>query len=185
MSDPVYYDGEFDVTPALSEQDITLLLAITNLEKNDDTRPIFEAIKARPEPDIPWHRGLITVSEGGESLSPEADESRSGLGMWLARLIPHFFAPRGYVLSGSATWTSSDDDYDRGSIFVKDNQLEIIDDLIHNTGPSWNPSAYADASVKAAVQAVLDSADDTGCSPDLTVVASEPLEALRALLAKI
>ena len=35
MSYPVYYDGEFEVAPSLTEQDITLLLAVTNLEKNE------------------------------------------------------------------------------------------------------------------------------------------------------
>jgi hypothetical protein len=185
VSYPVYYDGEFDVTPSLTEQDITLLLAVTNLEQNDHTRSIFEAIKASSEPDLPWHGGLVTVAEGGANISPEEGESRPGFCMWLELLIKHFFAPRGYVLNGDATWTASDDDYDRGSIFIKDNQIEIVEDLIHNAGSSWNPSAYADASVKTAIQAVVDSADDTGCSPDLTVVASGPLETLRRLLAKI
>ena len=185
MSYPVYYDGEFSVTPSLTQQDIHLLLAVTNLETNEDTRPIFDAIKASPEPDLPWHGGLVRVAEGGGTISPEEGESSPGFGMWLELLLKHFLTPRGYVLNGDTTWTASDDDYDRGSIFIKDNQIEIVDDLIHNAGPSWNPSTYADASVKAAIQTVIDSADVTGCSPDLIVVASGPLEALRALLAKI
>ena len=185
MSYPVYYDGEFSVTPALSEQDTALLLAVTKLQQNEDTRAIFEAIKSSPEPDLPWHGDLITVAEGGGSISPEADESSPGFGMWLELLLKHFFTPKGYVLNGDATWTASDDDCDRGSIFIKDNQIEIVEDLIHNAGPSWNPFAYADASVKAAIQAVLDSADNTGCSPDLTVVSAAPLTALRDLFAKI
>ena len=185
MSYPVYYDGEFEVAPSLTEEDVTLLLAVTNLEKNENTRPIFEAIAASEEPDLPWHGGLITISEGGASISPEEGESRPGFGMWLELLIKYFFTPKGYVLNGDATWTASDDDYDRGSIFIKDNQIEIVDDLIHNAGPSWNPSVYADAAVKAAIQGIVDSADDTGCTEDLTVVSSAPLMELRALLAKI
>jgi hypothetical protein len=56
---------------------------------------------------------------------------------------------------------------------------------MHNAGPSWNPSVYADASVKAAIQGIVDSADDTGCTADLTVVSSCSLAALRAVLAKL
>lgn len=59
MSYPVYYDGEFEVAPSLTEQDITQLLAVTNLEKNGNTRAVFEAIEASEEPDLPWHGGLI------------------------------------------------------------------------------------------------------------------------------
>lgn len=184
MSYPVYYDGEFFIAPALTEPDTALLLAVTSLEQNEDTRSIFDAIKASPEPDLPWHGDLITVAEGGVSLSPEEGESRPGFGMWLELLIKYFFSPKGYILNGDATWTA-DDDYDRGSIFIKDNQIEIVEDLIHNGGPSWNPSADADDSVKTAMREVLDSADNTGCSDDLTVVASGPLERLRELLQKI
>jgi hypothetical protein len=185
MSYPVYYDGEFDVVPSLTEQDITLLLSVTNLERNEETRAIFESIEASDAPDLPWHAGLITVSEGGASISPEEGESRPGFGMWLELLIKYFFTPKGYALNGDATWTASDDDYDRGSIFIKDNQIEIVDDLIHNAGPSWNPSAYADANVKAAIEAVVDSADDTGCTEDLTVISSCALAAPRALVEKM
>jgi hypothetical protein len=105
--------------------------------------------------------------------------------MWLGLLIKYFFTPKGYVLNGDATWTANDDDYDRGSIFIKDNRIEIVDDLIHNAGPSWNPSVYADASVKAAIQDIVDSADGTGCTADLAVVSSGSLAALRAVLAKL
>ena len=185
MSYPVYYDGEFEVVPSLTEEHVTVLLAVTSLEKNDKTQFFFDAIAASEEPDLPWHGDLVTVSEGGASISPDEGESRPGFGMWLELLLKHFFNPKGYVLNGDATWTASDDDYDRGSIYIKDNQIEIVDDLIHNAGPSWNPSAYADASVKAAIEAVLNSADDTGCTDDLIVVSSAPLTELRALLAKL
>jgi hypothetical protein len=146
MSYPVYYDGEIEVTPPLTEHDIAILLAVTNFEQTEDTRAVFDAIKASPEPDLPWHGGLITLSEGGASISPEDGESSPGFGMWLVLLIEHFFTPIGYVLNGETSWTASDDDYDRGCIFVKDNQIEVVDDLIHNAGPSWNSYPYADAS---------------------------------------
>jgi hypothetical protein len=44
---------------------------------------------------------------------------------------------------------------------------------------------YADAVLKAAIQGIVDSADDIGCTEDLTVVSSAPLMELRALLAKM
>jgi hypothetical protein len=91
--------------------------------------------------------------------------------MWLRLLIEHYLAPRGYVLEGEVTWEGEDRD-DRGTIFVKDNQVEAVDDLIFNAGPSWAPNHFADDHLKHAIRDLLDSADNTGCSPELTVVAA-------------
>jgi hypothetical protein len=101
--------------------------------------------------------------------------------MWLRLLLAHFLVPRGYVLNGEVRWESQDPD-DRGCIFIKDNQLETVDDLIYNAGPSWAPNHYADDILKQSIQKLLGSANSTGCSSDLTVVAASHVETLRSLL---
>ena len=83
------------------------------------------------------------------------------------------------------SWTASDDAYDRGYIYVRNNQHEDVDDVIVQPGPSWAPNYYADEHLKQALGALLDSADDTSCSDDLVVVASEPLNKLRAIMQKM
>jgi hypothetical protein len=97
MSQDVYYNGEISVTPALTESDAAVLLAATNLEQTEETRELFAAIAASPEPDLPYHGGLLEVSEDREFIFPEQDESRHGFRMWLRLLIKHYLAPRGYL----------------------------------------------------------------------------------------
>jgi hypothetical protein len=179
MGYDVYYNGEIAVTPALTESDAAVLRAAANREDTEETRAIFKAIAASPEPDLPYHAGLLEVSEDREYILPEQDESRHGFRMWLILLIEHYLAPRGYVLNGEVTWESEDRD-DCGTIFVKDNQVEAVDDLIFNAGPSWAPNHFADDPLKQAIRDLLESADNTGCSPDLTVVAAANLEAVRS-----
>jgi hypothetical protein len=94
-------------------------------------------------------------------------------------LIEHYLAPRGYVLEGEVTWAGEDRD-DSGTIFVRDNQVEAVEDLIFNAGPRWAPNHFADDHLKQAIRDLLDSPDNTGCSPDLIAVATTSLEAVRA-----
>ena len=175
----VYYNGEVTVTPALTEGDAAVLRAATNLDDTEKTRALFAAIAASPEPDLPHHGGLLEVSEDREFILPEQDESRHGFRMWLRLLIEHYLAPRGYVLEGEVTWEGEDRD-DCGTIFVKDNQVEAVEDLIFNAGPNGAPNHFADDHLKRAIRDLLDSADNTGCSPELTVVATPGIEAVRS-----
>jgi hypothetical protein len=179
MGYDVYYNGEVAVTPALTEGDAAVVRAATNLEDTEETRALFAAIAASPEPDLPHHGGLLEISEDRECILPEQDESRHGFRMWLTLLIEHYLAPRGYVLEGEVTWEGEDRD-DSGTIFVKGNQVEGVDDLIFNAGPSWAPNHFADDHLKQAIRDLLASADNTGCSPELTVVAATGLEAVRS-----
>ena len=175
----VYYSGEIAVSPALTESDAAVLRAVTNLERTDETQPFFAAVAASPEPDLPYHAGLLEISEDREFIVPEEDESRHGFRLWLKLVIEHYLAPRGYVLNGEITWEGEDRD-DSGTIFVKDNQVEAVDDLIFNAGPSWAHNHFADDHLKQAVRDLLDSADNTGCSSELTVVAATSLEVVRS-----
>src|SRR5882757_9799059 len=121
MGYPVYYTGELQVSPPLTEEDASVLLAVANLEKTEEARAVFAVIKASSEPDLPYHSGLLEVSEDRTLIVPEDDESRHGLRMWLVLLIEYFLEPRGYVLNGEIWWTAEDDREDRGCIYVKDN----------------------------------------------------------------
>ena len=181
MGYDVYYNGEVNIAPPLTENDAVILCAFVNQEQTDETRAIFVAIAASAEPDLPGHEGLLEVSEDRSCIFPEEGESRHGVRMWLRLLLEHFLVSRGYVLNGEIGWEGQDPD-DRGCIFIKDNRLETIDDLIVNAGPSWAPNHYADEILKQSIQKLVDSADSTGCSPDLTVVAASHVETLRSLL---
>jgi len=177
----VYYSGEVEVTPSLTEDDARIIHAFVNLEPTDETKPLFAAIAGSPEPDLPGYGSLLTVSEERDAILPEEGESRHGLRMWLKLLIEHFLGPRGYVLNGEVEWDGEDPE-DRGRLFIKDNQLEDVEDLIFNAGPSWAPNHFVDEHLKQALRNLLDSADNAGCSPDLTVVAAAHVDAVRALL---
>jgi hypothetical protein len=175
----VYYNGEVTVTPALTEGDAAVVRAATNLEDAEETRVLFAVIAASPEPDLPHHAGLLEISEDRKCILPEQDESRHGFRLWLKLIVEHYLASRGYVLNGEVTWGGEDRD-DSGTIFVRDNQVEAVEDLIFNAGPNWAPNHFADDHLKRAIRNLLDSADNTGCSPDLTVVAAAGLEAVRS-----
>lgn len=181
MGCDVYYKGEIAVTPALTESDAAVLRAVTNLERTDDTKAFFAAVAASPESDLPYHAGLLEISEDREFLVPEEDESRHGFRLWLKLVIEHYLAPRGYVLEGEVTWEGEDRD-DFGTIFVKDNQVEAVDDLIFNAGPSWARNHFADDQLKQAIRDLLESEDNTGCTDDLTVVEARHVETVRSLL---
>ena len=84
MGRDVYYNGEVSVTPALTESDAAILLAVTNLEQTEKTRDFFAAVTASPEPNLPFHGGLLEISEDRGSSCPSrmraATDSRCGSG---------------------------------------------------------------------------------------------------------
>lgn len=184
MGYPVFYSGDVDVQPSLSEAHARVVEDVVNMRETDETRPIFAAIKASPEPDLPGYGSQLVVSEDRSTLYPEEGESRHGLRLWLVLLLEHFFIPQGYILNGEINWDSPEDSEDRGTVYLQNNSLETTDIVFFDPGPSWNPNHYADDVLKAAIQSLLDSADATGCTPDLMVVASEPLIKVRELMTK-
>jgi hypothetical protein len=181
MGYSVYYHGEISITPPLSEDHAAIVLAVSNQEETDETRPILAAIAASAESDLPAYGGLFTISDDRTLIVPEEDESRHGLRLCLVQLIEHVFKPSRYVLNGEISWDGDEPD-DRGWIFVKENPIEAVDDLIVNAGPSWSPDHYADPDLKQKIQSLVDSADNEGCSNDLTVVTAASVDALRGLL---
>lgn len=73
---------------------------------------------------------------------------------------------------------------DRG-IFVKGNAVECVDDFSVNQGPSWSPEHHSDDQLMTIIQELIYLADSTGCSPDLTVVASKAVDSLREALSRL
>ncbi len=181
MGYPVYYDGEIEITPPLTDEHAAIVRDFARGERTDLTEPIFAAIAASEEPDLPYSCGLYGVSEDRCFLVPEEGESRHGLATWIALLAKHFLAPSGYLLNGEVNWSTEQAD-DRGCVFIKDNLVEIVDDIMVNPGPSWAPEHYVDERLKAVLQELIDSADNTGCSPDLNVVSALAVEAIRTVL---
>jgi hypothetical protein len=106
------------------------------------------------------------------------------LRLWLVLLVEHFLGPLGYVLNGEVSW-NGDEVEDRGSIFVKDNAVEAVDDVIFNAGPSWSSDHYADERLKEIIRDLVESADDTGCSEDLTVVSRKYVDYLKQTLPRL
>jgi hypothetical protein len=181
MGYPVYYNGEIEITPPLTEEDAAVVREFARGDRTDLTAPIFAAIAASDEPDLPYSCALYEVSEDRSALVPEEGESRHGLATWLTLLAKHFLKPSGYLLNGEVTWSAEQSD-DRGSVFIKDNLVEIVEDIIVNPGPSWAPERFIDRTSFAAIQFLVQSADNEGCSPDLTVVFAEPVTLLREAL---
>jgi hypothetical protein len=184
MADDVYYRGELSVTPPLSESDAKILVAFLDLERTTETQAIFDAIAGSDQPDLPYYGGLLRVSDDRCLIDAGEEESRHGVGLWLRIALKHFFQLRGYSVTGEISWEGSDAD-DRGCIHVKDNQMDAVDDLIIFPGPSWSPVTFADDHLKEVIKQLLESADNTGCTPDLTVVSAVHLEALKAIHAKL
>jgi len=181
MSYDVFYNGEISITPPMTDADAAIFTATVKSEHTEETKFFFDAIAASDEPDEPYYGGLLELSEDNDKIIPEEGESNPGAGKWMRLMARYFFASRGYSLDGLISWTSDDDADDRGCIFAKDQQVEVIDDHIVNAGPSWSRSSYASEDVKEAIQNLVDSADSAGCSDDLTVVSAANVEALQLL----
>lgn len=180
----VYYRGEISITPPLSEEHAASVLAFSRKQHNECTEPIFARIAASEEPDLPGYSDLFDISEDRSMILPYEGESDHGLRRWLVLLAQHFLGPLGYVLNGEVSW-DADDVEDRGCIFVKDNVVEAVDDVIVNAGPSWSSVHYADERLKQTIQDLVDSADDTGCSEDLTVVSRKYVDHLEQALPEL
>jgi hypothetical protein len=181
----VYYRGEIQIHPPLSEEHTAAVLAFSKKERNVLTEPIFARVAASEEPDLPGYADLFDISEDRSAILPYDGENEHGLRLWLLLLAEHFLGPLGYVLNGEVSWDADNDVEDRGCIFVKDNVVEAVDDVILNPGPSWSSDHYADERLKQIIRDLIESADDTGCSEDLTVVSRKYVDYLHQALPKL
>ena len=129
MGYSVYYNGEIDISPELSDEHATLLdEALTK------SNPALLGITAEDGQGL--YHGCDWQLSGGR-LSVEG-ESRGEQDEWLRLLIVRFFQPNGYALSGEVSW-EGDQSGDTGVIHVDDNRVESVSDSITNAGPSWRP----------------------------------------------
>src|SRR5580704_16765189 len=119
MGYSVYYNGEIDISPELSDEHATLL---------------DEAL-TKGNPAL-----LGITAEEGQGLYHGCDWQlpRGEQDEWLRLLIVRFFQPNGYTLSGEVSW-EGDQSGDTGVIHVNDNRVESVNDSITNVGPSWRP----------------------------------------------
>lgn len=184
MGYDVYYSGEIQISPPLSKEHADFVLSFSKGERTELTEVIYKSIAESAKPDLPAYADLFELSEDRSLILPDESESRHGLRLWLVLIIEHILEPLGYKLNGSVSWTAEWDD-DRGTIFVKDNTVETIDNVIFNQGPSWAPEYYVDDRIKKVLHELVDSAENTGCTPSLNVVSAAPVEAIRQALAKI
>lgn len=184
MSYNVYYRGEIQILPPLTKEHADVVLAFSKGERTQLTEAIYKSIADSPDPDLPGYSDLFELSEDRSLILPDEKESRHGLRLWLVLLIEHVLEPLAYVLNGEVSWTADEDD-DRGTIYVKDNVVETIDDVIFNEGPSWAPEHYVNDRFKKVLRGLVDSADNTGCTPDLTVVSAKHVETIRQALMRL
>lgn len=63
MGYPVYYDGEIAIAPPLTEEHAAIVRDFAKGDRTDLTEPIFAAIAASDEPDLPYSCGLYEVSD--------------------------------------------------------------------------------------------------------------------------
>lgn len=93
----------------------------------------------------PWQ-----PSENGTEIEEDGSEKAYEYIEWLQYIVGHFLAPWGYKLDGEVSWSGEDSD-DRGTIYVKDNVVEGVPDVITNPGPSWLGEEEKVAKMMAAV----------------------------------
>jgi hypothetical protein len=124
MGYSVYYNGEIDISPELSDEHATLLdEALTK------SNPALLGITAEEGQGL--YHGCDWQLSGGR-LSVEG-ESRGEQDEWLRLLNVRFFQPNGYTLSGEVSW-EGDQSGDTGVIHVNDNRVESVNDSITNRG---------------------------------------------------
>ena len=151
MGYSVYYNGEIDISPELSDEHATLL---------------DEAL-TKSNPAL-----LGITAEDGQGLYHGCDwqlsgESRGEQDEWLRLLIVRFFQPNGYTLSGEVSWEGAQSG-DTGVIYLDDNRVESVSDSITNAGPSWRPQ-LPEPKVLELVRALRHSREMTLlCSPKVT-----------------
>ena len=87
-----------------------------------------------------WTPGISETSvdaDVNDALVWDGGEKFYNYTEWIEYLIEHFLKPWGYVVNGEVAWRGESDD-DRGTIYVKDNKVEAVDDDIKKGKPSWD-----------------------------------------------
>ena len=92
------------------------------------------AIAASDEPDLPYHGGLLELQR--RSVADSAGDRREPIRRRdvAASPVKHFLAPQG-VLGRWGDHLDGDEAEDRGCIYAKGQQVEVVDDRIENRWP--------------------------------------------------
>lgn len=117
--------GEIDVSPDVTE----LHLAQTK-----------EFIESK-EPWCPGYKGELHDPECaweivGGKIQPIGFEKPYYYAEWMERLVKKL-GELGYTCNGEVSY-NGDEPGDQGTIYVSDNRVEQVDDLVVNPGPSWD-----------------------------------------------
>lgn len=118
-----YIDGSFSIEPPLTPEQTKELLDFCKQRHNS--------------PPLPWYYCNWTPSEDGSKLTDETNEgSNYNYVEWLEYIVEEFLEPWGRYLNGQVDW-EGEENGDSGTIYAKDNQIEAVEDVITNAGPSW------------------------------------------------
>lgn len=118
--------GEIEVTPELSTDHIAQLMSFYYRTNKED-------VEGAPGRYCCW----LPIADGTKII-PDESEGHRDYAEWLEYLIEKFIKPWGYSLDGEVSYMGSDaSGEDRGILYVKDNRVEDVDDIITNPGPSW------------------------------------------------
>jgi hypothetical protein len=176
-----FYNGELAIIPALKPEDRDVLDQIIDDNRSPAAQEANQIYAQMNEECGLSNSFSLSLSEDGQFLGCDNEEQREGLEDWLQGLIKHFFRPRGYSLEGEVSYSGDGED-DHGWIYVQKDEVECIEDVIYNDGPSWARAAYMSEPVRSAATGVVDSADDTGCDGDLTVCSKSAVAVLDKML---
>ena len=108
--------------------------AHANRGQEDDAPDILDYNS--PPSDQPGLWCQWVPSDDGATIVWDEGEKFYNYVPWIEYLIEHFLAPWGVRLSGRVAWQGEDND-DRGTIHVKDNHVQAIEDQITAPEPEW------------------------------------------------
>ena len=100
-------------------------------EHTEDVIDFNHCPSGQPSLWCPWAPNV-----DGTEILEDGSEKAYGYVEWIEYLVTCFLEPWGYKLNGEVSWSGEDSD-DRGTIYVKDNVVEGVPDVISNPGPSW------------------------------------------------
>jgi len=115
MGYTTWFNGEFNLDKPLTVEHKEVL---DNLQKD---RHDPEELPGYWCQWVPTNDGTAIVWDDGEKFYNYVE--------WLEHIIENHLKPWGYVLNGAVSWSGEDDD-DSGTIYVKDNAIRVVRDVI-------------------------------------------------------
>jgi hypothetical protein len=165
MGYDTYFSGEFEIKPPLTENERAQLLYAIGaygakpVELGKEAAALKERID-RGTSSNGYHASLegqlpFEVSADGASMHDTGDAERCYYAEQVLKLVVReFLAPLGHSLEGEISW-QGDDSEDRGTIYAQGAQVEWVEDVISNPGPSWvRPSAEGSIPVPTPIDEV-------------------------------